>query len=117
MLGIVPRPLHAVLDYLYAGAAFAAPKLGGFEDEPKAALVCKAHGAATLGASLLTDYELGAVRKIPFKVHLMLDLGGAIFGLATPWLFGFAENKRARNVVLGLALFELAAVAMSKRDE
>ena len=117
MFGIVPRPVHAVLDYLYAAAALAAPKVGGFEDDKAARLVCTAHGVATLGASLFTNYELGAVRKIPFKTHLMLDLGGAVFGLAAPWLFGFAKNNRARNIILGFALFELVAVAMSRRDD
>jgi hypothetical protein len=117
MSGIVPRRVHAVLDYLYAGAALAAPKIGGFEDEPKAKLVCQAHGIATLKTSLLTDYELGLVKKIPFKVHLMIDLGAALFGLASPWLFGFSQNKRARNTILGLALFEILAVAASRRDD
>jgi hypothetical protein len=117
MLGIVPRPVHAVLDYLYAAAALAAPKVGGFEDEPKAKLVCQAHAIATFKTSALTDYELGIIKKIPFKVHLMIDAGAAVFGLAAPWLFGFAHNKRARNTILGLAIFELLAVAMSKKDE
>ena len=117
MPAIIPRPAHAVLDYLYGAAALAAPQVLDFADDQKASLVCKAHGTATIAASLLTDYELGLLKVIPFNTHLLKDLSGALFGLASPWLMGFAGNKKARNAVLAFALLEVAVVALSQRDE
>lgn len=113
---LIPRPVHAVLDYLYGAAALAAPKVLGFEDEANAKLICTIHGATTIAASLLTDYELGLVKKIPFNTHLKLDLGGALLGLAAPWLLGFSHNTKARNAVVGFALLEIAVVALSEPD-
>ena len=40
------------------------------------------------------------MRFIPTKVHGVLDyVSGSLF-LASPWLFGFADNKAARTVPL-----------------
>ena len=120
MTRIIPRPAHAVLDYLYSIAVLAAPEaldLDYSAEGDKARLVCKTHGVATIAASLLTRYELGLIKLIPFNMHLLLDLSGAVFGLASPWLLGFSGNKKARNVVLAFALLEAAVVALSQRDE
>lgn len=115
-LEIIPRPMHAATDYVYGAAILAAPKLAGFDDEPGAVLATRVHGAVTIAASLCTRYELGVLKLIPFKVHLLLDVAGGVLGLAAPWLFGFAHNKKARNTLLGFALFELLAVAISRKD-
>jgi hypothetical protein len=52
--------------------------------------------------SLLTDMQLSAVRVIPFPVHGKLELVSGLVLLASPWIFGFAnENATARNVFAG----------------
>lgn len=115
MLGIIPRPLHAVLDYLWSMALFLAPELVGFADDA-ASTVCKARAGGTTAMSLLTRYELGLIKVIPFNVHLLLDLLGGLMGLAAPWLFGYAKNAKARNTALAFSLLELGVVALTKRD-
>jgi hypothetical protein len=65
----------------------------------------------------MTRYELGLIRIIPFNVHLLIDLLGALFGFAAPWLLGFHKNEKARNASLGFSAFELLAVLLSKRDK
>ena len=114
---LIPRPLHALLDYSWSVAIWFAPHLFGFENEEKANLLCKTMGAATAAASLLTRYELGLVKFIPFNTHLRLDGWGGVSGLAAPWLLGFAGNKRARNAALAFFLVEIVVVSLSRRDE
>lgn len=116
-LKIVPRSVHALLDYTWSAAFASAPKVFGFEDEPNARALCRAQATAVTIASALTKYELGTFKIIPFRTHLKLDALGAALGLASPWLLGFADNKRARNVVLAFFLFEALAVAVSQDDE
>ena len=114
---IISRPVHALLDYTWSAAFAAAPRVFGFEDETNARALCRAQGTAVALASALTRYELGTFKLIPFKTHLKLDALGAAFGLASPWFFGFAHNKKARNVVLAFFLVEAIVVALSQDDE
>src|SRR4028118_1132950 len=114
---IIPRPVHALLDYLWSAAFATAPRVFDFEDEPAAVGLCKIQGTTVAVASALTRYELGTLKLIPFKTHLKLDALGAAVGLASPWLLGFADNKKARNTVLAFFLFEAVAVLLSQSDE
>ena len=114
---IIPRPVHALLDYTWSAALAAAPRTFGFEDEANAVQLCRAQGAAVATASALTRYELGTWKLIPFRTHLALDALGAVVGLASPWLLGFSDNKRARNTVLAFFIVEAIVVALSQTDE
>jgi hypothetical protein len=116
MIGLIPRPLHAVLDYLWGVAFTFAPEAGGFEKNEVANAYSKARGLSMIGISMLTRYELGVIRIIPFNGHLVSDFAGALFGFAAPWLLGFHRDEKARNASLGFSAFELMAVLLSKRD-
>lgn len=114
---IISRAVHALLDYSWSAAIAASPKVLGFEDEPKARMLCKSMASLTTMGSLLTRYELGAIKILPFKAHLAVDGLGAILGLASPWILGFSENKKARNAVLTFFIIEAVVVALSQTDE
>lgn len=67
-------------------------------------------GATHLVYSLVTDYELGALRKLPYRVHLVLDaVGAGALALAG------ATRRDAidRFVPMGVGLYELGAVLLS----
>ncbi|HEX8237239.1 MAG TPA: hypothetical protein VF600_14870 [Abditibacteriaceae bacterium] len=117
MPNLIPRPIHAVLDYVYALKAFAAPKVMGFEDNKAASTVCYGVGVVALLSAFTTRHEGGVVKMIPFNTHLKLDLAAAGFSLAAPWLFGFAKNGKARNSVIALALLQGVVALLSTPDE
>ena len=117
MIGLIPRPLHAILDYLWGIAFLLAPSLMGFEDNEAATMFARTRGGGMIATSLMTRYELGLIKVIPFNLHLLLDLIGALFGFAAPSLLGFNKNSKARNAALAFSAFELGAVLFSKRDE
>jgi hypothetical protein len=94
--------VHGVLDYLMGLLLLAAPYLLGFADGSAAQYVPQALGAALLGASLLTNYELGLMRVIPMPMHLMLDFASGALLAASPWLFGFADRLYLPHLILGL---------------
>lgn len=116
MLRIIPRPVHAATDYLFAAALAASPSLVGFEEDEHAVTAARALAGTTVVASAFTRYELGLIRLIPFNVHLMLDLLAALPTLAAPWVLGFSDNAKARNTFVGFGIFEIVAVLLSKRD-
>jgi hypothetical protein len=100
---IISPTLHGVLDYLTCGLFFIAPSIFGFTG--MYATVCYILGAGYLLISLITNMPLGAFKVLPFWLHGRLELvSGAVF-IASPWLFGFAnENGVARNFFVAMGL-------------
>ncbi len=117
MFRIIPRPVHAATDYVFAGLLAASPSLVGFEEETEAVLAARVLAGTTVVASLCTRYELGLVRVLPFNTHLLLDLLAALPTIAAPWLLKFDDNPHARNTFVAFGVFEILAVLLSKRDE
>jgi hypothetical protein len=121
--GISPR-VHGVLDYTTGTALLAAPRVLGLEGTPAGA-VLRAAGASHVGYSLLTSYELGAIKLLPYRAHLAIDAVAACALLSAPWTFGrarrrarwpFAARRTTRAQWLPHAaagLWELTAVALS----
>jgi hypothetical protein len=113
-----PRPidstLHGVTDYSVGTLLLTAfPKVAGVEGTRSAAQIRTA-GAVHAGYSTLTDYPLGIVKAIPFKVHLALDALGALGLAATPFVTGqYKDGRRQWLPHVGLALFELSSLAMT----
>src|SRR5947199_299019 len=75
-----PRPidatLHGVTDYAVGTTLLTVfPRLADINGTESARQV-RVAGAIHAGYSTLTDYPLGAVKAIPFKVHLALDAAG-----------------------------------------
>jgi hypothetical protein len=66
--------------------------------------VLGAMGATILAQSLMTDYELGAMKVIDMKAHLMADVAGGILLAATPWLFNMSPRARVPFAVLGFGI-------------
>lgn len=111
------RPVHGVLDYLYAAAIAIAPDLLHFEDEETATTLCRSTGLATVVTSLFTRYELGLVKVLPFKGHLAADALTGFLAIGAPWLFKFDGNPRARNTFVGFGLLAFLVVLLTQPDE
>jgi hypothetical protein len=102
--------LHGALDYLTGTKLIAAsflPVLRG----TFAGKALRAAGSAHIGYSLLTNYELGAIKVLPYKAHLGIDAAGAIGLAAAPYLAG--REGLDRWVPVGVGIYELGAVALS----
>ena len=109
---VIPTRMHGMLDYVMGVLLLVAPYVLGFADGTAAQYVPQALGVAMLGASLLTDYELGLVRVIPMPVHLMLDFASGALLAASPWLFGFADRLYWPHLILGL--LEIGSALMTR---
>jgi len=119
---LTPTP-HGLVDYLAASGLIILPfVLGLGQSQPLAKWLSVAMGAAVILVSLLTDYRFGAVRYIPFRLHLVVDaLAATAFAMA-PTLFGFAGldawyywlNAAAVFVVVGLSPTEERAAVMER---
>jgi len=86
----ITKNIHAYLDYPVAIVLMTAPFLLGLgSSHPIALWLAVVTGVAALILTLFTDHMLGAVRVIPYRIHLLVDAAvGATFLLA-PLAFGF----------------------------
>jgi len=119
-MNFIPTRIHGVVDYVVGVALIAAPWIFQFNDVSSAKWVAIGVGATIIAYSLLTDYELGAIRAIPMPGHLLLDVGGGAFLALSPWIFGFADesaNVWAPHVVVGLADIVIAALTRRHPDD
>ena len=112
VMKIIPRTLHGILDYVVGVLLIAAPWILGFADNGPATYVPVILGAGALVYSLLTNYERGLVRVIPFSTHLVLDVLSGAFLALSPWLLGFADRVYLPHLIVGL--FEIAAGLMTR---
>ncbi len=97
---------HGVLDYASVVLLCALPRRLDWDRTVTRLLTGSA--LATLVYSLLTRYELGAVKVIPMPAHLALDRTSGI-GLCLSAGVLSQEPRPVRLALLGLGLFEITA--------
>lgn len=102
---------HGVLDYLTAGALLALPQATGWGG--RASRLLRGAALATLAYSLLTRYELGLLKLLPFKAHLALDAASGALFCAAPLLL---PEERRRGALAGLGLFEIGVVLLTEPE-
>lgn len=117
MKKLISRQTHGVMDYGYAALISAAPELFNFKNEKTAATLSRVVGGGVALTSLMTRYELGAVRVLPFKAHLAADVIVGLATLGAPWLFGFANNARARNTFVAMGATSVLAGLLTESNE
>jgi hypothetical protein len=109
-MNVIPTRTHAVIDYIMAAVLILTPFVFQFAHLDWEMWVLIYAGVITLVSSLLTHDELGIAWAIPMPGHLALDvLVGAVL-IASPWLFGFANDIWWPHVILG-AIKILVALA------
>jgi hypothetical protein len=106
----LPTRIHGALDYLLGLLLIASPWILGFGAGGMETWVPVGLGAAVIVYSLLTDYELGGVRRLSIHLHLWLDAITGVLLAISPWILGFDERVWIPHVVLGVLLVGIAAV-------
>jgi hypothetical protein len=102
---------HGVLDYLVGLLLIVLPWALGFARGGAETWAPVALGGAVIAYSLLTDYELGVLRRIQMPVHLLLDAIGAIALAVSPWLLAFDQHVWAPHLAAGLLILVVAALS------
>ena len=110
---VISTKAHGVLDYMMGLLLIAAPWLFGFANGGAEQWVPVVLGAGAILYSLLTNYEMGAVKTISMSTHLTVDLMSGILLAASPWIFGFADTVYLPHLILGIA--EIGASLMTQK--
>ena len=91
---VISSKTHSIIDYIHAGANFAAAALFYKRGNRRAGHAATALGASVLMNALMTDYEYGVFRVWNFKTHGILDYSVAAASGALPKLL---RLKKARD--------------------
>lgn len=100
---LIPRQIHAGMDYALGALLIVSPWLLGFADDSSAATwVAVIVGAGIVLLTAVTDDDLSLADAIGMRTHLGIDIATGLFLAVSPWLFGFADEVWAPFVVIGL---------------
>jgi len=115
-MAVIPSSLHGLIDYVAGvGLLLLPPVLGLQASVPLVAL--QVVGLLTLLSSLITDYRFSLLKLIPFRLHLLLDIG---LGLAMLLLAWTTSRDGSFALLVGVAAVYLAVPALSwpaRRDQ
>jgi hypothetical protein len=109
----IPSELHGVTDYLTAGMIMAVPRL--LKWPTKLTQFMTMVGLGTIAYSLMTKYELGLFKLLPFKAHMALDTMNGAMMAASPILMQ-EKDRNIAAILVGIGAMELGIVAMSEPE-
>jgi hypothetical protein len=78
VMRFLPTKIHAGLDYILGVALAISPFFSGIHQGDLIEWGPMLLGHSLIVYSLLTNYELGLIRLIPIKQHLLLDAAGGV---------------------------------------
>ena len=94
--------IHGIIDYLVVIFLWSAPSL--FNLPETTSMFTYILGGIHLVLTVLTKFELGLIKVIPFKIHGWIELIVSIALVAVAFLLGNMEGEIARNFYLGFAV-------------
>lgn len=97
----LPTRIHAVLDYLLGGALSVFAFVTGFHQGGVIEWGPMLLGHSLILYSLLTNYELGMLRLISIRLHLLLDVAGGVVLIGMASLYGQSTAVWLSLVMLG----------------
>jgi len=98
----IPTRFHGIVDYIVGIVFIIAPWAFDFSDNSYATWTMVIAGIVVLGQTIFTDFEVGIVKKIPMKSHLMMDFGLGVILALSPWMFNFADEVYVPHVIGGI---------------
>ncbi len=104
---------HGVIDYLFAGSVYALSRRLPASETLRRFLAASALGV--IGMSALTSYELGALKVLPMKAHVALDLVLGSAFTAAPLLFR-DEDATGKATLAGLGITGTAVALLTQTD-
>jgi hypothetical protein len=109
----IPTRFHGILDYIVGLFMIISPWVLDFSDNDAATWTIVIAGVLVLMQTIMTDFEVGLIRKIPMQSHLMVDFGLGVLLAVSPWLFNFDDRVFMPHLVFGV--FSILASLMTHR--
>lgn len=112
--------VHTIIGLVVGAALLVAPWLFMFNDVGGAAVtVPLVIGVFIILNELITTSSASPVKLVPMRIHIILDVLTGIVLAASPWLFGFADEKTNAwlpHVIVGIAVIGYALVTKTNDE-
>lgn len=102
MMKVLNAKVHGIIDYLVVVFLWASPTL--FEMPEMTTMFTYILGGIHLILTILTNFPLGLIKVIPFKVHGIIELIVSIALVGIAFYLGNLEGDLSRNFYLGFAV-------------
>jgi hypothetical protein len=99
---IISPTQHGYLDYLTVALFLLAPSLLGLSG--LAGTVAYLLAAIHLAMTLVTNFPLGVIKKLPFPIHGWVERGVGPALLLLPFVFGFTGTAEAFYMAMGIVI-------------
>jgi len=102
---ILTAKTHGALDYVVVIFLWISPSIFGLSNF--VSTITYALGGVHLVLTILTNFQYGLIKIIPFSLHGWIELAVSLILVGAPWLLGFNENPTDRifYVGFGIAVF------------
>jgi hypothetical protein len=104
--GPIPRAVHGAIEYVAAIAFIVVPLLLDYRSDAAVATSIVV-GIVILIAAASTEGPTSLVNQIPIAAHVVLDYLLAIFLIAAPFMFGFAQESAPLIFFIALGVAHL----------
>jgi uncharacterized membrane protein YeaQ/YmgE (transglycosylase-associated protein family) len=104
------RILYGVVNYVVALLLLSMPFIKSNSDQSITAhIVTSFTGAVILVVTVLTNFEMGLLRRISLRENLTFGLCIGVFMLASPFIFGFYPYGFLFHLISGITISLLSA--------
>jgi len=110
---IIKTKLHGMFDYSLA-FALVSPWLINFHQRSLDTEILALTGLILSLVNLFTDYELGLIRIIPMKAHLILDAVFGLFLIGLPFILPMPHYNFYWPVMMGGGVLLVVLLSSSK---
>jgi hypothetical protein len=107
---VLSTKIHGIMDYLMVVLLAVSPWIFGFTEHPAAKFASPTFAAGVLVLALCTKFELGLIKIVSMKFHLIFDVFLGLALVITPWALAFAKYVYIPYVVMGLVQMFVAVV-------
>ncbi len=99
---IISPKIHGIIDYIVVIFLLSSSFL--FDLKGTASIIAYSLGIIHLLLTVLTDFQAGLIKLIPFKIHGLIELIVSIVLIFVPWIFGFSDDISAKYFFIGFAI-------------
>jgi hypothetical protein len=107
----ISTKMHAIMDLMTAGMALVLPRVMNCSDRLRNGVTAMA--LTKLAYGLMTRHELGLVKKIPMKTHLVLDTISGASMAALPFMVD-EEDPQAITCCVAMGMLDVAAAPLTQ---
>jgi hypothetical protein len=100
---LINTKAHAIVDYVMGMVLLCSPAIFQFDFSGPEYYTAATAGLITIVLALFTAFEYGALKTIPLRLHLYIDMVTGAALAASPWLMDFAGTVFKPHLVFGLS--------------